>query len=122
MPERISSDLCHMSDKRLLSRSICADLVYLDWNDKGPRECVAVLEDISSRGACLQVERPVPVEIEATIRHGENWSAHCFVKYCSFREIGYFVGIEFKGPEAWSRFEFLPKHLLDLRELARESD
>jgi hypothetical protein len=111
-----------MSDKRLLNRSICADLVNLDWNDRGPRECVAVLEDISPRGACLQVERPIPVEIQATIRHGQNWSAHCWVKYCNFREIGYFVGLEFTDAEAWSRFEFRPQHLLDLRELVIDAD
>jgi hypothetical protein len=117
-----------MSDKRLLNRSICADLVYLEWKEKsiwGEEnlcECAAVLEDISPRGACLQVERPVPVEMEATIRHGEEWSAHCWVKYCNFREIGYFVGIEFSDAEAWSRFEFRPKHMLDLRELVRDAD
>jgi hypothetical protein len=111
-----------MSDKRLANRSICADLVYLEWNDKGPRECLAVLEDISPRGACLQVERPLPVEIQATIRHGENWAAQCWVKYCNFREIGYFVGIEFSDAEAWSRFEFRPKHMLDLRELVIDAD
>jgi len=117
-----------MNDKRLLNRSICADLVYLEWREKSGRgnenrcECTAVLEDISPRGACLQVERPVPVDIEATIRHGANWSARCSIKYCAFREIGYFVGIEFSDAEAWSRFEFRPKHLLDLRELSRGAD
>jgi hypothetical protein len=121
-----------MSDKRLLNRSICADLVYLEWREKSlwgeekRCECAAVLEDISPHGACLQVERPVPVEVEATIRHGETqsevWSAQCMIKYCNFREIGYFVGIEFADAEAWSRFEFRPKHMLDLRELVRDAD
>lgn len=112
-----------MADNRLLARSICADLVYLDWREEAtPLSCAAVLEDISPRGACLQVERPVPEGIAATIRHGDNWTAHCRVKYCTFREIGYFVGIEFADAEAWSKFQFRPQHLLDLRDLVSEAE
>jgi hypothetical protein len=117
-----------MSDKRLLNRSICADLVNLEWREKSlwgeekKCECTAVLEDISAGGACLQVERPIPVELEAIIRHGERWSAHCWVKYCEFREIGYFVGIEFSDADAWSRFTFRPKHMLDLRALVWDAE
>lgn len=121
-----------MSENRILTRSICADLVHLSWIETtswiegSARECGAVLEDISPRGACLQVEVPVPVNIAATVRHGDpggrQWSAHCRIKYCTFREIGYFVGIEFADAEAWSRFEFRPEHLLDLCELAGGRD
>jgi hypothetical protein len=112
-----------MTNQRLQTRSICADLVYLDWKDpSGACECAAVLEDISPRGACLQAEIPVPIDIEGIIRHGEHWSAECRIKYCVFREIGYFVGVEFIDSDAWLKHEFLPEHLLDLGDLVHGSD
>lgn len=112
-----------MDDKRVLTRSICADLVHLEWHEPAGEgaqkicQCTAVLEDISPLGACLQVEVQVPTDIEATIHQdgrGEQWSAHCSIKYCTFREIGYFVGIEFSDPEAWSRLHFKPEHVLEM--------
>jgi hypothetical protein len=39
------------------------------------------------------------------------------VKYCVFREIGYFLGIEFEAGSRWSRNDFRPQHLLDPRHL-----
>jgi hypothetical protein len=106
-----------MTEKRHQNRSICADLVHLEWiGHSGVCECTAVLEDISPRGACLQVESPVPVEIEAVISHGKHWSAECRIKYCSFREIGYYLGVEFVDADSWRKHEFRPDHLMDLRD------
>lgn len=39
------------------------------------------------------------------------------VKYCVFREIGYFLGIEFDSDSRWSAKQFKPQHLLDPRRL-----
>ena len=42
---------------------LCADLVDIQWKDPNgrSRRGVANLEDISLSGACLQVDRPVPL-------------------------------------------------------------
>jgi hypothetical protein len=42
---------------------LCADLVDVQWRDQigRTRRGVANLEDISLSGACLQVDRPVPL-------------------------------------------------------------
>ena len=42
---------------------LCADLVDVQWKDQTgrTRRGVANLEDISRSGACLQVDRPVPL-------------------------------------------------------------
>ena len=39
------------------------------------------------------------------------------VRYCVYREIGYFAGVEFRRSSKWSRKDFKPQHLLDLEQL-----
>jgi hypothetical protein len=39
------------------------------------------------------------------------------VRYCVFREIGYFLGVEFEDGCRWSQRHFRPQHLLDPRKL-----
>lgn len=52
-----------MLDRRIEPRLLCADLVDVKWKDQTgrTRRSVANLEDISLSGACLQVDRPVPL-------------------------------------------------------------
>jgi len=97
---------------------LCADLVDIQWRDQTGRfrRGVANLEDISLSGACLQVERPVSLgtTLHVTYPSGELIGK---VKYCVFREIGYFLGLEFDSGSRWSQREFKPLHLLDPRQL-----
>ena len=39
------------------------------------------------------------------------------VRYCYWRDSGYFLGIEFDPDSQWSRSEFEPEHLIDPGEL-----
>ena len=80
-------------------------------------ELAAVLEDISPHGGCLQVESPVPENTVVQIRHGHQWGMVCRTVYCEYREIGYFIGLEFPEGEFWSKSAFNPQHLLNLTEL-----
>jgi hypothetical protein len=93
--------------------------VELEWRDKSGwlRVVTAILEDISPRGACLQLEYPVPVNVEATVRHHALWSVECRTSYCNYRDIGYFLGLEFKPGTRWSKRAFRPQHLLELANL-----
>jgi hypothetical protein len=97
---------------------LCADLVDVKWKDQTgrTRRGVANLEDISLSGACLQVDRPVALGTMFFISYpsGELTGK---VKYCVFREIGYFLGIEFAPGSRWSKRSFRPQHLLDPRRL-----
>ena len=108
-----------MADRRVEHRLLCADLVDVQWKDPSGRvrRSVANLEDISISGACLQVDRPVPLGTRYKICHPKGLLAG-IVKYCVYREIGYFLGIEFEPGTRWSRNTFLPQHLLDPRRLA----
>lgn len=105
-------------DRRIEPRMLCADLVDVKWKDQTgrTRRGVANLEDISLSGACLQVDRPVPMGTSFRISYpsGELVGK---VKYCVFREIGYFLGIEFDPGSRWSQRHFRPQHLLDPRRL-----
>jgi hypothetical protein len=107
-----------MMDRRIEIRMLCADLVDVQWRDQvgRKRRGVANLEDISLSGACLQVERPVPLGTPFHISY-PNGELLGVVKYCVFRDIGYFLGVEFDPGSQWSQRQFRPQHLLDTRKL-----
>ena len=107
-----------MLDRRIEPRMLCADMVNVHWKDKAGRvrKAVANLEDISLSGACLQFDQPIPLQTDLKInyRKGELIGK---VRYCVYREIGYFLGIEFEPGCRWSERNFKPQHLLDPRRL-----
>jgi hypothetical protein len=93
-------------------------MVDVQWKGRAgsPQRTTAILEDISSSGACLQVEEPIPLGVEI------HWDQprqtfQGYVRYCVYREIGYFVGVEFDASFKWSKKSFRPQHLLDLQTL-----
>ncbi|MEP6963325.1 MAG: hypothetical protein ABI995_14685 [Acidobacteriota bacterium] len=107
-----------MLDRRIETRMLCADLVDFQWKDSNGRKKrgVANLEDISLSGACLQVDRPVPLGTTVNICYPSG-ELKGIVKYCVFRDIGYFLGVEFDAGVRWSQHSFRPQHLLDPRRL-----
>ena len=111
-----------MLDRRIEPRMLCADLVDVQWKDKTGRQrrTVAHLEDISLTGACLQFDQPIPLQTDVRITYpkGELLGK---VRYCVYREIGYFLGIEFEPGCRWSARHFRPQHMLDPRRLVVRS-
>jgi hypothetical protein len=101
---------------------LCADMVTVRWEDAGgrPHEDSALLEDIAAHGACLQFERALPLGTEVAVEHAKARMLGT-VRYCAYREIGYFVGVQFTADSEWSRSKFTPQHLLDLEELVMQS-
>ena len=107
-----------MQEKRSEVRMLCADLVEVRWKDpQGKvRKAQAVLEDIAPSGACLQLESPVITG--ATIHwRSPRQEFSGVVRYCVYREFGYFVGVEFDLTSKWCKQSFRPQHLLDLEKL-----
>lgn len=107
-----------MQDRRSEVRMLCADVVEACWTngDGQIQRASALLEDISPSGACLQFEMAIPLGVSL------RWSCPKQefvgeVRYCVYREIGYFVGVEFEPQSKWSRKTYKPQHLLDLQEL-----
>lgn len=108
-------------ERRAEVRMLCADMVELRWSDRAGKDwkAMALLEDISASGACLQLEAAVPLGVKV------HWNSprQAFsgtVRYCVYREIGYFVGVEFQPSSRWSKNAFRPKHLLDLKQLMQQ--
>jgi hypothetical protein len=111
-----------MFDRRIEPRMLCADMVDVQWKDKSGhhRKGVANLGDISLSGACLQFDQPIPPQTDLRISYpkGELTGK---VRYCVYREIGYFLGIEFEPGCKWSARHYRPQHLLDPRRLVLRS-
>jgi hypothetical protein len=76
----------------------------------------AILEDLSPAGACIQFECPIPVGCRIAIAHPKG-ELRGVVKYCVFRDIGYYAGLEFDESSMWSPERFLPEYRLDLEPL-----
>jgi PilZ domain len=107
-----------MQERRVEVRMLSADMVTIRWKDKkGQAQTVTgLLEDISTSGACLQLEAPVPLDTQIEwSTPKQKFTGH--VRYCVYREIGYFVGLEFDPKSRWSKKVYRPRHLLDLRRL-----
>lgn len=104
--------------ERSETRMLCAELVDVRWRDKGGRvrKATGILEDISASGACIQVDNGVPVDVIMQIDHPKG-KLEGKVKYCVYRDIGYFVGLQFEGDLKWSPKQFQPQHYLDLHRL-----
>ena len=101
---------------------MCADMVDVCWKDAGARSrrSTALLEDISQHGTCLQLERELPLGTVITIEVGKVRLTGT-IRYCVFREIGYFLGVEFEQDSEWSQEKFQPQHLLDLEKLVKRA-
>ena len=126
-----------MSERRLESRFLCAELVTVDWVpaeaeaegevSEVPRIVEAVLEDISALGACVQVEDRIPlgaaISISAHHGGGDSGSARFsgYVSYCEYRDFGYFVGIRLSDETPWSTGAFEPEHLTNLAAMSRRA-
>ncbi len=111
-----------MTEKRAETRMLCSELVDIHWKDCTGRQrsALANLEDISGSGVCLQMDSPVPLDTALRICHSKG-EFQGSVRYCLYREIGYFLGVQFAPGCQWSPQAYQPQHLLDLRDLVMRS-
>lgn len=111
-----------MKERRTKSRLLCAELIQVVWRDQSvvQRRRVANLDDISHKGACIQLEQPIPGGTVITLQCGEGELTGT-ARHCCYRDGSYFVGIEFDEGSEWSRKDFHPKHLFDPRRVVPQS-
>jgi hypothetical protein len=111
-----------MDERRVEPRMMCADRVEVFWRDDMGKQChaMALLEDIAASGACFKFETPVPAG--AVVEwHSPKLEFRGTVRYCKYREIGYFAGVEFIASSKWSKSAYRPRHLFDPRRLERKA-
>ncbi len=115
------ADKENMRERRSEVRMLCADMVEIRWKDGDgkARRSSALLEDISPSGACLQLDRPVPLGTEVRW-HSPKQEFVGSVRYCVYREVGYFLGVSFEPGLRWSQENYKPQHLLDLKALIEQ--
>jgi len=101
--------------ERCDERNLCAELIKIVWTDESghKQKELALLEDISPGGACLQVEHPIPVHTPISILYPDG-RYHGRIRYCVFEHTGYFLGIKFDPGYQWSKYEYTPSHLLEI--------
>ena len=111
-----------MDERRTETRMLCSELVDVRWKDRHGRQrkALANLEDISLCGVCLQMDDPVQLDTVLRICH-PNGEFQGSVRYCLYREIGYFLGVQFLPGCKWSPEAYQPQYLLDLRMLVHRS-
>ncbi len=109
-----------MNERRSEPRLLCADLVVVEWKDKSGRQrrATANLEDISNSGACLQLEYSIPVQTIIRIAYSKG-TLEGKIRYCVYREIGYYLGVQFDDGVKWSQRQFKPQHLFDPRRMTQ---
>jgi len=97
-------------------RELCADLVKVQWKtESGKAQSEwAILEDISSSGICIEMDRPILPNTEISLEFPQD-SCRARVAYCRFDDVKYLVGIEYTQGYRWSRHKFRPQHLLQFR-------
>jgi len=119
-PRQTGFGFAGVEERRNEVRMLCADMADVSWNLRTgiQRHAVGLLEDISPSGACLQMESAIPVGAQIYWRcRSREFSGR--VRYCVYREIGYFVGVELAAACKWSKRAYKPRHFLDLQGLIR---
>jgi hypothetical protein len=111
-----SADNLDVRAERREDRELCADLVKVQWKPEfGPaRSEWAILEDISSSGACLEFEEPIAPNTLLTL-HFKTDRCQARIKYCKFEKTNYLLGVQFEQGYRWSRRKFKPEHLIQFR-------
>src|SRR6185436_13951307 len=106
-----------MKQRREHNRNLCAELLTIRWTDPDGRSRseLASLEDISATGACLQLELAIPLDTEISL-HYSTGKYEGKVKYCTYEEIGFVLGMAFDDGYRWSKTDFQPGHLLEIRQ------
>lgn len=105
-----------MAERRGDPRLLCAELVQVSWEEnQRVRRIDAVLEDISHSGICLQSEIAIPEGTPVRVKPPRGQELPGIIRYCHFREIGYFCGVEFADGVRWQEELYQPEHLLDPR-------
>ena len=99
--------------RRKKQRNLCSDLLLVSWIEKDgcTRNEMAMLEDISTAGVCLHLDRSIPADTTVSLYYPAGKYVGK-VKYCKSQDGGYLAGVKFEPGYRWSPLDFHPSHLL----------
>jgi hypothetical protein len=105
-------------ERRNDPRMLCSDLVTVRWVDASGRcrQEVAILEDISTHGVCLQLESEVPAGTAVEVVAG-NVLFRGKAQYSQCDSVGRYIGVQMDQGFRWELEAFRPGHLFDPRTL-----
>jgi hypothetical protein len=89
-------------ERRRQPRLLCAEIVQVSWALGGRSPCtqIANLDDVSSGGACIVTDDPVPVGAPMVITcHADKFLSK--VRHCTQHGLGWLVGVEFEPDSRW---------------------
>ncbi len=101
-------------ERRRGDRLLCAGLVEVRWAESSTGVCTAFanLDDLSSLGVSLTLDRPVPQGAFVEFLHCGH-AVGGEVCHCSRTDIGWIVGVRFGPDFQWDLGASPPEHLLD---------
>ena len=96
-------------ERRRSPRYLCSHIVAVSFGQREQTE-EALLEDLCAEGAGLALETPILAGDEVEVAVGNLWVG-ARVLYCSPRQNGFRLGLEFAGEWRWRPESWRPDHL-----------
>ncbi|MCE5308487.1 MAG: PilZ domain-containing protein [Acidobacteriales bacterium] len=112
----MSEDYGPKSERRREPRLRCADQIVAEVQE-GPkrwRRLRANLKEISSSGACFEIEEQLNADTIVRLTC-QDFRVIGTVRHCVTLEAAYSIGVEFLEGKKWTRGRFWPKRLTDSR-------
>jgi hypothetical protein len=101
-----------MIEQRSQPRLTDAEIVMIFWDERGERAFqLANVRDISSDGAGLVVDHPLPVGTPVIMSYGKD-GLNAIVRHCSLLLDRHAIGIEFVEADKQSPIHFDPDLLV----------
>jgi hypothetical protein len=107
-----------MRTRRRGQRMLCAELVRIRWRapEGHTQTAIAILQEISPSGACLEVQRPIPRRAPLSLAYPAG-ELRGNVRYCIPGDTGYSIEVRFEPASRWSPQRFKPQHMFDPQRL-----
>jgi len=109
-------------ERRASRRILCSSLVGVTVCDGSGAGAafVAIANDISEGGMCLQMDGPLPECHMVKITAKRQSPIEARVRYISRREESWFIGVEFSGYR-WNNTRRWPEHRIDTTQLVQNA-
>jgi hypothetical protein len=99
---------------------LCSDLIAVRWESPEPHSAAAVLEEIWSTGAVVQLDKPLLKATRVRLELGDV-EIPGLVMANVYEQIGYYITVQFEAGFRWSPDMYTPEYLFDPATLCEHS-